>query len=525
MLQSKVHVRKTRRGGVIKVVKELYLRDDIHCGVAACGECNTLPVPTTPAPTPFLLASAASLAIAPPASTVVSTGARHYLLPDTNIFMHQIDLMEHKAFTNVIVLQTVLEELRHRSDSVYERVRALVKDSDKAFYVFSNEFSRDTFVKKLKDESPNDRNDRGITSYLAACLWYAKHVPGGTTVVLLTDDADNRRKATTAGLFAYSVREYVEGMKKFPELCDMIAVVDENVADEGKKFTYSDHITASQINAGLKSGAFCQGSMNISFHNFLEGSIFTTVNGEDTTVKIVGRSNLNRAMQGDIVAVKILPKSAWPRSNDNVVIEAEEDDESLDKIDPNTLLDPLTAGDLVGEDDSMEIDEKFAAASAKYDFVRTGCVVGIIQRKWRQYCGTIETPKGSSSNGQQSVFFWPMDKRIPKIRIRTRQARQISGQRIMVAIDAWPKNTRYPTGHFVKSLGAVGDRRTETDVILLEHDVRFMPFSKQVLSFLPAEGESWIVKKEDLAGRMDFRHLDVCSIDPPGLYFQYRRFI
>lgn len=40
-------------------------------------------------------------------------------------------------------------------------------------------------------------------------------------------------------------------------------------------------------------------------------------------------------------------------------------------------------------------------------------------------------------------------------------------------------------GHFVKSLGSAGDKETETEVLLLEHDVPHQPFSQNVLSFLP----------------------------------------
>lgn len=41
-------------------------------------------------------------------------------------------------------------------------------------------------------------------------------------------------------------------------------------------------------------------------------------------------------------------------------------------------------------------------------------------------------------------LFTPADRRIPRIRIETRQASTLVGQRIMVAIDGWPKNSRYP---------------------------------------------------------------------------------
>lgn len=37
----------------------------------------------------------------------------------------------------------------------------------------------------------------------------------------------------------------------------------------------------------------------------------------------------------------------------------------------------------------------------------------------------------------------------------------------------------------MKSLGNAGDKETETEVLLLEHDVPHLPFSQNVLSFLP----------------------------------------
>ena len=40
-------------------------------------------------------------------------------------------------------------------------------------------------------------------------------------------------------------------------------------------------------------------------------------------------------------------------------------------------------------------------------------------------------------------------------------------------------------GHFVKKLGAVGDKGTENEVLLLEHDVPHSGFSEAVLGCLP----------------------------------------
>jgi exosome complex exonuclease DIS3/RRP44 len=75
---------------------------------------------------------------------------------------------------------------------------------------------------------------------------------------------------------------------------------------------------------------------------------------------------------------------------------------------------------------------------------------------------------------------------------------------------------RYPQGHFVRTLGRAGDKQTETEVILLEHDVPYQEFSPQVLADLPPEGTEWRVTDAHLQGRADLRHLNICSIDPPS---------
>ena len=51
------------------------------------------------------------------------------------------------------------------------------------------------------------------------------------------------------------------------------------------------------------------------------------------------------------------------------------------------------------------------------------------------------------------------------------KAAALLDQRIIVAIDSWPRNSLYPLGHFVRKLGPIGDKDTENEVLLLEHDV------------------------------------------------------
>lgn len=127
-----------------------------------------------------------------------------------------------------------------------------------------------------------------------------------------------------------------------------------------------------------------------------------------------------------------------------------------------------------------------------------------------------------TGNASKNCFVVLMDKLLPKIRIRTRQAKDLLGQRIVVSVDSWPSNSKYPQGHFVRTLGAVESAEAETEALLLEHDVEYRPFSKAVLDCLPKEGDNWVVPAdlnngdEQLKKRVDLRDKLVCSIDPPG---------
>ncbi|GAA5803489.1 hypothetical protein EDC94DRAFT_565135 [Helicostylum pulchrum] len=479
MLRSKSFVKRTRKGNVVKVVKEHYLRDDIPCSSPICKSCTHTPV----------------LSEEPKAT---SGFPAHYIIPDTNVFISQLDIMEHPAIKDVIVLQTVREEVRHLSLPVYNRLNAILADKTKRFYLFANEHQRDTFIEKLKDETPNDRNDRAIR---VAAKWYKDHLKANGSgreidILLLTDDRGNREKATATGIKNSGVPEYVESIKDVPELLDMVSA--PKAASE-EKTVYEEHLTPAQIKNGIKKGTLIQSSFNVSQHNVHEATVVGEVEGEMKTIYILGRQNFNRCIQGDIVAVELLPKSEWKRSA-SVAIEDEDDEKLYGEEEAEDLKhDPMT-------DEEAE---------------PTGKVVGIIRKKWRPYCGFIvknTAPSQGESKGPTNVIFRAIDRRIPPIKIRTSQASTLLGNRIVVAIDSWPVNSGIPLGHFVKVLGSSGDRETETEVLLLEHDVPYQEFSKRVLEDLPVEGDQWIVldKHVNDENRRDFRDLNVCSIDPPG---------
>lgn len=127
-----------------------------------------------------------------------------YLVPDTNAFLTGMDLFETETgFRDVIVLQTVLEEVKNRSLPLYHRLIALTKNEGKRFYVFFNEFRQETYVPRDAGETINDRNDRAVRK---AVQWYNQHLVEAVaaksklakrvpSVLMISDDKDNLRKA------------------------------------------------------------------------------------------------------------------------------------------------------------------------------------------------------------------------------------------------------------------------------------------------------------------------------------------
>jgi exosome complex exonuclease DIS3/RRP44 len=248
---------------------------------------------------------------------------------------------------------------------------------------------------------------------------------------------------------------------------------------------------------------------------------------------------MNRAVSGDIVAVEVFSEKEWKAPADEVV---DQDSMSfcLVTIFPflNFRLATLKNDDVEdsgdeGEESDGEVTARESRLVKSEEPARsaerqpTGRVVGIIKRNWRAYVCHIDSTSLTSVNAtslaQQTVFATPVSRLLPRIRLRTRQAPTLIGQKILVTIDRWDINSRYPEGHFVRALGKVESKEAEQESLMLEFDVRYRPFGKAILDCLPPEGEQWVVPPKDEVNpvwknREDLRQLLICSIDPPGTH-------
>jgi len=427
---NRVFVKRTRRGQVKTFVRQQYLRDDLPTGSPQLDE---------PHLDPKLMGST-------------------YLVLDTNVVLHQIDLLERAGMRDVIILQTVLDEVRHNKMSVHKRLRAIIDDASRRFHVFSNEFHRDTFTRREAVESPNDRNDRAIR---AAASWYAAQLgDGGPRVLLLTNDADNLRKATAAGLAAQTIHQYVRSLPDADELQDLLALPpDEAAAADaadggggGAKRTsvhYPAHLSMSELTRGLQSGEYHQGKLRVNRHNPSRGTVgVQSLSGGFTELRIVGRQAMNRALDGDAVVVKMLPKSEWGGSKSDKLGghgasgagasgtrgEVEEDDlVQADRLDGAQVAPEYGA-------DTAEMGG--AGVGAKLSDRPCGTVVGVVKRAWRPYSCVLdpETAMGSQYLAE------PLDARIPKINITTRQAAMLQVRASNIAKHPHPHTVRKQDG-------------------------------------------------------------------------------
>ena len=518
-LSSKVYIRSTRSGKVQKIVREVYLRQDIPCSSQLCSVCLEIaPKDSHGHSAPFVLSEQ-------PVKTKTFPNG-HYLVPDTNAFLTGMDLFEQEqSFHDVIVLQTVLEEVKNRSLPLYHRLVALTRSESKRFAVFFNDFRQDTFIVRDQSESINDRNDRAVRR---ATKWYGEHLQHAVksnrrfsvvpTVVMITDDRGNLEKAKKERVLGMSLVEYVSGLEDSTRLLDMINDARSNRTSSGKaENIYPDYYAMSKLKTGINNETLHQGTFNVSPYNYLEGSVH--VPAFDRPLLILGRENGNRAVAGDLVVVEVLPKSQWKAPSTKIL-----DEETVNKND-NAEAEENEGVVTAQERKALQEEVKKVHGKSKEGNAQpTARVVGVIKRNWRQYVGHIDRDSvrdpSKYSRAQQTVFLVPMDKRIPKIRIRTRLASELVGKRIVVTMDSWDQDSRYPVGHFVKDLGELEAKGAETEALLMEYDVQYRPFPKTVLDCLPSEGHDWRVPEDKSdpgwIRRRDLRDLIVCSIDPPG---------
>ncbi|TSK19975.1 DIS3-like exonuclease 1 [Bagarius yarrelli] len=389
-----------------------------------------------------------------PDGKLLSRDATHYVVPDAGVVKDFLEVLEFREFHGIVFSQTACQALQ---------------------------------------------NARGRRCVYHAAVWYYNHLAGLMSVVMITEDQEAIKEygSQNSGVYVISTREYLQSfwpdLNAAQELYATIAQTLQERESEGAQKEYSEHLPTDILAAGIKSGRYIQGILNVNKHRaqheaFLRFESSENKNAElNSDVLINGMKHRNRGIHGDMVAVELLPRSEW-KGRSTALTEGREEEKGED-----TQSQPMP----------------------------TGRVVGIIQRNWRDYVVTFPSREElpTQSRNFQKILVIPWDCRVPKIRISTQQAEALQDHRVIVRVDSWESTSLYPNGHSVRVLGKAGEVDTEIQTILVENCIHVPPFSEAQLREMPVNSKEqpWQIAPAEMSTRKDLRdtHL-VFSIDPMG---------
>jgi len=370
---------------------------------------------------------------------------------------------------------------------------------------------------KISINEENDARIRQVASY------YGEALSGsGVEVILLTDDKGCRELAIKeqkeafedddeVGLdsessFLYrpkSVREHIVNLESENadlSLSDLVAQFSTAPnQDRKRKQYYPAHLPQNELSIGVKSGKFFQGF--IRAERGCNDKFYVTVRqGEDrVAVNIIGTEDINRAVDGDVVAIELHAVSKW----------LGDESEKKSPVTSNAagIADETAEPSIRDESnvvDAVEVPGEGSKSDSTAMRKPTGKVLGIIRRNFRtNYCGSIYTVDKSKKNAEERIdisereriasehevehpdgsttcVFFAVDARVPPVLVRTTQRERLLSKRILIAIDSWPADSPYPLGHYVKTMGDTGAMDVETEVLLHEHNIPCDPFPAKV---------------------------------------------
>jgi len=415
-----------------------------------------------------------------------------FVVPDSNVVLHQLDVLEHAGLAcpglnRLIICQTVAAEVRARDRRAHRRLLALARDPGRVVLTLANECVAAAAPRRAAGESANDANDAAIR---AACALVRD---AGGDPVLATDDKGNLARARAMGLRAAPTLGLCALLD--PALADFVR---REEVDPGPA-VYAAHLAPVDLARGVAAGTLRRGVFRAAAA--FRGAVRCD-DGDEFVVE--GPAHVNRALDGDAVVVAaVLDPDGAPAGLDARTVPELKAALAERGLSASGLKAALRArlvhAAAADADDGCGIKPNCAEDVGG----RRGQVVGVLARRAHELCGSFE----------RSGRFRPLDRRFPRVIVEKR--RPDVSKRVVVRIDAWERTSRLPRGHFVAKLGARGDKATETTCILRELGVAAGPFSARAMGCLPP-ADFDVGADARAARRENLRDWVVCSIDPPG---------
>ncbi|KAI7869203.1 hypothetical protein BDF14DRAFT_1785914 [Spinellus fusiger] len=280
------------------------------------------------------------------------------------------------------------------------------------------------------------------------------------------------------------------------------------------------HLPFSALTPLLRSRHLVRGTLRVNKRNRSDAYVYC--DELDADIYVCGSRDRNRALEGDVVAVRLVDVDK--------VLREKKDKEEVKLLRNGGQLRMR----LPDEEDENEIifggDEEVHIVKPKY----CGVVVAILERAQNQvFSGNLtlmrpnnkrtlkeEAPrKDNQKQVPRIVWFKSSDKRVPLIAIPIEQAPQAFVDtsdefltRLFVgSIKRWPITSLHPFGTLERELGSVYELKTQTKAILADNNVSDNEFSEAVLGCIaPCSIPLEFQKRRDLTEWRMF------SLDPTG---------
>ncbi|KAM0790123.1 hypothetical protein ACM66B_005448 [Microbotryomycetes sp. NB124-2] len=317
-----------------------------------------------------------------------------------------------------------------------------------------------------------------------------------------------------------------------------------------RKSLFAPYLPQASIPPLLAAGKLVVGVLRVNKRNRSDAYVATDV--LDSDIYICGSKDRNRALEGDVVAVELLPvDDVWGTKKDK--------EEKKRKKEESSSYDPRATRDLRKQDkkkDDVEVegqglllfDDEEVNDEQKPQYA--GHVVAVVERAPGQmFSGMLGVLRPSSAatqqkqdaerreregsearrddNGRQQpppkiIWFRPTDKRVPLIAIPTEQApadfidnaEKYADRLFVASIKRWPITSLHPFGTLVEELGVIGDIETETSALLKDCNFTAEDFSEAVTKCLPPIPWSIPEREFNESVRRDLRSHRVFTIDP-----------
>ncbi|KAJ3308022.1 hypothetical protein HDU76_004173 [Blyttiomyces sp. JEL0837] len=285
---------------------------------------------------------------------------------------------------------------------------------------------------------------------------------------------------------------------------------------------FEEYLSIEAVEECLANKTLVQGVLRINKRSQQDSYVTPEAATED--IYIAGKKLRNRAMEGDVVVVKILEKEELENE-----LERDAKRQIQRKLEDEQRQLNCTFED---KDEEKVEEEKVLLDENSKGFKVFGKVVFIMDRRENlMFSGTltVENPLSQSTvlsrdgpvdASVRSIWFRPSDKRVPFFVVNVEDAPEEFlknpklGTELLwkASIRKWPIQAQYPYGIVHGKVGLIGNIAVETQALLLDCGIIWDEFGEEVIDCLPKT--PWTIPEEEFKRRRDFRSERVVSIDP-----------